>query len=143
MIMPRRVARLIFAWLLFVPGLAAAEEKSPAPRRLDRYGDPLPPGAVARLGTVRLLTEDLTDAVAFSPDGKLLATGGYSTPLRLWDVSTGKTVRQLRGQEVKEELSYASTFALAFSPRGRLLFSGGQDKAVHVWEVSTGREIRR
>src|SRR4051812_1727237 len=82
------------------PGLAAAEKAPGA--RLDRYGDPLPPGAVARLGSLRLVVAAgayAADAVTFSPDGKLLASGGGDTPVSLWDVSTGREVRQLRGHE--------------------------------------------
>ncbi len=72
------------ACLAFLPGPAPAQPArdsgpQPAPH-LDRYGDPLPPGAVARLGTLRWVGEDDggADAVAFSPDGKLLASGSYS-----------------------------------------------------------------
>src|ERR1700720_4941962 len=63
------------------------------PPRPDDHGDPLPPGAVARLGTVRLrhVVRDGSGAacVAFSPDGKTLVSGG-DVGLRAWDVATGK-----------------------------------------------------
>src|SRR4051794_31076208 len=98
--MPRTVTRLVLVWLLLVPGLAVAEEKSPERRRLDRYGDPLPSGAVARLGTLRLVGGDWVETVAFSPDRKLLASGDHRSPLHLWDLSTGREVRQLRGHEL-------------------------------------------
>src|SRR5438045_3088457 len=100
--MPRIVAWLIFAWLLLVPRLAAAEEKVPAARRLDRYGDPLPPGAVARLGTIRMVEDEGEGvyAVAFSPDGKGLVSGGCYTPLRLWDTATGREIRQFPGPAI-------------------------------------------
>src|SRR5207248_7188585 len=103
---------LVLAWLLLVLGPTAGEEKSPAPPRLDRYGDPLPPGAVARLGTVRLVGDDGGEAVAFSPDGKLLASGSFSRPIHLWDVATGKEIRQFRGHEVKREIVDIGNFHL-------------------------------
>jgi WD40 repeat protein len=63
--------------------------------RTDRYGDPLPPGAIARLGTTRLRHTSswrLVDA-AFSPDGKMLASMGGDGRLRVWDTSNGKELQ--------------------------------------------------
>jgi WD40 repeat protein len=76
-------------------------------------------------------------ALAFSPDGKLLATGGEG-PLLLWDTATGKKVRLLA-----ENGDYFS--ALAFSPDGKTLFSGehrrtGKEALTRIWEVASGKE---
>jgi WD40 repeat protein len=61
--------------------------------RTDDYGDPLPPGAVARLGTMRMrhVARNAVGGgcVAFSPDGKTVVSGG-DVGLRAWDVATGK-----------------------------------------------------
>ena len=67
---------------------------APAPRT-DLYGDPLPEGAVARLGTVRLRHSDTVDSVTFSPDGKLLARGSWDGTIGLWETATGKEIRSL------------------------------------------------
>src|SRR5262245_58023038 len=63
----------------------AAEDKSEPAKgrqaRADRYGDPLPEGAIARLGTIRLRQPDseIITSVTFSPDGKVVASAGGDT----------------------------------------------------------------
>jgi WD40 repeat protein len=135
----------VTACLAFFPGPAPAQPaKASAPQpapRLDRYGDPLPPGAVARLGTVRLVGENVDGPLAFSPDGKLLASGSLSRTIHLWDVATGKEVRRFQVEEEDGDPRSHHTLSLIFSPNGRLLFSGSE-RGVHVWDVSTGK-VRR
>src|SRR5262249_59627190 len=74
---------------------------------------------------------DLIQDVAFSPDGKLLATCGYDRLIKLWDPATGKEVRTLKDHS-------DAVYSLAFSPDGKLLASGAADRAVKVWEVASG-----
>ena len=57
--------------------------------KVDRYGDPLPPGAVARLGTVRFRA-GFVRAAGLSSDGKTLRTVSVGPDLRTWDVATGR-----------------------------------------------------
>jgi WD40 repeat protein len=70
-------------------------------------------------------------SVAFSPDGKMLATGDGG--VKLWDVGTG-AVRTLRGH-------VATVSSVAFSPDGRTLLSGGMAGEMKLWDVATG-EVR-
>src|SRR5882724_1190443 len=83
-------------------------------RPTDCYGDLLPPGAVSRLGTIRLRHPGGAGALAFSPDNELLASGtGHS--VRLWELKTGKELH---------EFASVSASCLAFSPDGKTLASG-------------------
>ena len=67
-------------------------------------------------------------AVAFSPDGKHLATGGADKLVHLWDVSTGKPVRTMQGH------SMAIT-DLEFSPDGKRLASSSLDQTIRLWSL--------
>ena len=74
-------------------------------------------------------------SVAFSPDGRLLASGGSDRTVRLWDPATGKHRRTLKGHT-------NIVYAVAFSPDGQLLASSGRDKTVRLWEPTTGKRWR-
>ncbi len=68
----------------------------PGAPKLDRHGDPLPAGAIARFGTVRLRHGADVQAMAFTQDAKLLCTvSGSEDSVRLWDTATGKEVARL------------------------------------------------
>lgn len=71
-----------------------------------------------------------TQALAASPDGRLLASGGLGGGLTIWDLDTGEPVRRL-------EDAMKSVDALAFSPRGDLLAAGGEDAIVRLWSLGS------
>ncbi|MHB1423437.1 MAG: hypothetical protein ACYC3I_09645 [Gemmataceae bacterium] len=62
--------------------------------RTDRYGDPLPPGALLRMGTVRFRSRASIGCIAYSPDGKILAAGDHGGDLVLYDAATGSISRK-------------------------------------------------
>src|SRR5207237_7709246 len=73
-----------------------ASEKRSA-QGVDQMGDPLPDGVLARMGTVRFRHGNHVSSLAYSPDGKVLASAGYDNMVRFWDPATGKELRKLGG----------------------------------------------
>ena len=77
---------------------------------------------------------DCIYAVAFSPDGKSIATSSYDKLIKLWDVNTGSEIRTL-----KDHID--AVFALAFTPDGKHIISGSADRSVKVWDPATGQRL--
>ncbi len=69
--------------------------------------------------------------LTFSPDGKLMATAGWNTSVRLWDPHTGECVHVLKGHE-------REMWSIAFSPDGKLFASGSWDDTARIWDPQTG-----
>jgi WD40 repeat protein len=77
-------------------------------------------------------------AVAFAPDGKSLAAGGeYDNTIRLWDLASGKPVREFEGHR-------GPVGGVTFTPDGRALASWSSwEREVRLWDTATGKERRR
>jgi RNA polymerase sigma factor (sigma-70 family) len=126
----------------------AAERPSPdhggvAPHRqaglgTDGLGDPLPAGAVVRLGTTRGRHADHLSALALSPDGKLLVTRASDDRVRLWEAATGKELHALGGRKELPGL-----WGFAFAPDGKVLVTAGADGMLRFWDTNSGRERHR
>ncbi|MEO0457917.1 MAG: adenylate/guanylate cyclase domain-containing protein [Cyanobacteria bacterium P01_A01_bin.114] len=73
--------------------------------------------------------------VAFSPDGRLLASGSHDQTIRLWDVQTGQCLKTWRGHA-------SGVQTVAFSPDGKRLASGSYEPDIWLWEVQTGQCVK-
>ena len=93
----------------------------------------LPPG-VKLVRTLRGHTDHI-GRIAWSPDGRMIASPSADNTIRLWDAETGECLRTLKGHA---EVVYS----VAFDPAGRILASGSQDKTVKLWDVYSGQLLR-
>jgi len=85
---------------------------------------------------VQLGHSSTVHSTAFSPDGKIIASGGMDNNVKLWNAETGREMRTLQGHT-----SYI--YHVAFSPDGRYVVSAGNDMTIRVWDPQSGREVRR
>ncbi len=134
-------ARRCLVWLLVVAWVLPAKAGTPtAQPRTDRYGDPLPDGAVARLGTVRLRQAGAVSTVAFSPDGKLLVSSGPGV-VYVWDAKTGAETNRI-------ETGFRWVNTCVFPGDGKVLAVGGnvrdgpqETPSIKLFDVQTTEQV--
>lgn len=120
-------------------GMATAETLLPTPRNFapeNRQNSSL--NAWENIELLRTMKGETTVAntLVFSPDGKMLASGGgYNDgQFRLWWVNTGTLIDHFRAHRT-------AVSAMVLSPNGKYLVSGGLDGAINVWEWETGEYV--
>ncbi|OAI45803.1 hypothetical protein AYO44_12315 [Planctomycetaceae bacterium SCGC AG-212-F19] len=137
------LAALFIGTALGAAGLSCGAEEaarpgSTTPVSEDRYGDPLPPGAVGRLGTIRFRSADPVSALVFTTDGKTLISCGRAG-LRFWDASSGRVIRTLAFPTDGGSPEGGSNFA--FSADRKLIASVDNDSKIRFRDVDTGKEL--
>jgi RNA polymerase sigma factor (sigma-70 family) len=132
------------------PSAARAEPAAPPEKQMagkDRYGDPLPARAVARLGTGRFRSDSWVSRVVVVPGGKqLLGLGGRA--VILWDAASGKEVRRFEGPTWRNTngAGYGVRIeSLAVSPDGKTLAAGTTDGSklvcpILLFDLATGKK---
>jgi RNA polymerase sigma factor (sigma-70 family) len=129
------------------PGAAAdpgapAKGADPAQARADLHGDPLPTGALARLGTMRLRHNLGVSSIVFTRDGKGLLTAGGDNLPRLWDAATGQMVRKFTAippPEIRGN-SACEVFGAQLSPDGCTVAArSGEKCSLYLLETATGK----
>jgi WD40 repeat protein len=122
-----------------------AADQAARPPKVDRHGDPLPPGAAMRLGTVRFRQAASIRHIAYSPDGRLVATEDQQHILAVRDARDGTLLRRI-------DSGIEGLVDFTFSPDGRSIatvgfrLDPGRNAVAHhltFTEVATGRALRR
>ncbi|ARV61578.1 serine/threonine protein kinase [Nostocales cyanobacterium HT-58-2] len=116
------------AWYSYSSQLAITKSSNPSQPTNRTSEDSYPPY------TLKGHSSDV-NSVAFSPNGKLLASGSDDDTIKLWDLANKQEIRAL-----KEHSGWV--WAVAFSPDGKTLASASADKTIKLWNVQTGKEIR-
>ncbi len=125
------------------PSGSGDENRSPtvaAPKE-DAHGDPLPDGAIARLGTVRFNHGDGLHALFFSADGKTIYSEGGGN-IRFWDAADGKELDRLMA---KPPFTSADdqTILLPNSKTLITLYEGFEGDVAHFWDLALKKETRK
>jgi WD40 repeat protein len=142
--MQSRKARYLWAMLLALGWVLASPAGSPAQPpikdvrgsaspRLDCFGDPLPSGAVARCGTIRFCPGSPSNNLAFSSNGKVLATTSAWETISFWDPITGKEIQRLKRTDDITIMRSADCHA----------FVGVRQNDLLVWDLKTNAEPRK
>jgi serine/threonine protein kinase len=88
------------------------------------------------LGRISTLTghNGEVNAIAFSPDGKKIASGSDDRTIKIWSLNSRRKLRTLKGHS-------DWVYTVAISPNGRTLSSGSKDNKIKVWNLNTGQQL--
>lgn len=134
-----------------MPPARPAAEAPPAAAVVE--GEPLPAGAVGRLGALHFRQRGAyVFGLTFSSDGKMAASACEDGLIHLWDCATGREIKQWQGagsvRQVQENMNTTVIMHLAFSPDGRQLAAAGSVFGagawiVTLWDVATAQRLHQ
>ncbi len=124
----RSISRNLAAALVSVLATASAN----AQPRTDADGDPLPAGAIARLGSARFAHGERLVGLSLSPEGAE-SLGADDHHIYLWDTATGRELREFKG--------IGSVMCAALSPDGKRVAASENGPRIWIWDAKTGREL--
>jgi WD40 repeat protein len=105
--------------------------------KVDKYGDALPAGALARFGTVRFRHGSMISSVSFTRDGTLLASRSADNSVRFWEPFTGREIRRIDVGEVLQ------LWSMALSPDNKTICAGGAAHSLYLFSAETGKKLLR
>ncbi len=140
---------------------AVAAPADPAPKAekpagTDLNGDPLPPGALARMGTTRFRHGSAVNFVGFAGDGKKVVTASQDGAIRLWELKTGKEIHRFEvkqpeqrggpqanpGAPIRVNVYGPGMSGVALSSDGKTL-AAMAGTTLQLWSVETGKELHQ
>jgi WD40 repeat protein len=137
--MSRAAPSLAFVLLIGLGGVLLAGDP-PAPK-VDALGDPLPVGAVARLGTARLRHAGAVLALWVAPDAKSIRSIGVDGTIRAWELPTGRErERIVMSSRLSRMVLAGARLRVEFSRDGRYVMAHAPGEFGGVWSTATGEE---
>lgn len=144
--------KLTAAVFVLGAGLFAFADTKPVEEkaaRVDTFGDPLPEGAITRLGTLRWRHGNPILFVSYSSDGKQIITACQDGTIRVLDADSGKELRKFGKGAAQPAgkpgpgfvpVGVVALSCATLSPDGQKLAVGNQDATITLWDLATGKE---